>query len=749
MKKYIVLLLFIVIPYLSNAHLGGISGKVFSKENESSIFDANISISFTTLQAKTDYNGAFSFANLNAGTYILDIQKVGYKTQQIKVVVMDDKIIQTNIYLETTAISLSEVKITADKTITQQLLGKYDLALRPVVNSQEILRIVPGLFIGQHQGGGKAEQFFLRGFDIDHGTDIQLTADGMPVNMVSHAHGQGYADMHFIIPETIASVDYGKGPYSTNKGNFATAGWVDLKTQNTLEQNQLKIEMGQFKTARILAMANLFNINKTTSKQSAYAALEYNQTNGFFENSQDFKRFNIFAKYHAHFGEKNEINASISNFKSSWAASGQIPDRAVANNQIGFFGAIDPNEGGSTGRSNVQINWTSNITQNSQLNTQVYGSSYDFDLFSNFSFFLLDSLNGDQIRQAEQRKIMGINSNYLSDFNFFGKKSTLNIGLNFRHDFLPKSLLWQTLNKTEILQKLQDGEIKESNVGIYVSQKTFLNPQLNIELGIRYDFLKGYFKNNIAANTNSKGGLFLPKINIDYKVNTNLQFFAKTGLGYHSNDSRVAVKTQNINILQPVFGADLGMVFKPTSTLIFSPTLWYLYSKQEFVYVGDEAIVEAKGASRRVGLELSTRWNPVANLYFDYDLTLAKPRIITNTENGPYIPLAPVLTQNIGITYNSKSGLSGSIRARQLSDRPANESNTIIANGYFITDIALNYPIKKVSIGLFIQNVFNQKWKETQFLTESRLKQETEAVEEIHFTPGTPFNARLTFNYSF
>ena len=284
--------------------------------------------------------------------------------------------------------------------------------MRGVNNSQEILRIIPGIVIGQHQGGGKAEQIFLRGFDADHGTDFRLDVDGLPINMVSHAHGQGFADSHFIIPETIDNVDFKKGPYTTEKGDFATTGFVDFNTKNVLNDNVVSIEGGEFKTFRGLLMMNLLNNKMRQKQQSWYVASEYRYSDAYFDSPQHFKRFNLFTKYNGKISKRSNLSFSATTFWSKWDASGQIPDRAVDKGIIGYYGAIDPKEGGITYRTNLNAQLLTSLDNGDIIKNQLFYSNSHFDLHTNFTFFLEDSVNGDQIRQRESRNLMGYNGSY-------------------------------------------------------------------------------------------------------------------------------------------------------------------------------------------------------------------------------------------------------------------------------------------------------------------------------------------------
>ncbi|HEX6181217.1 MAG TPA: TonB-dependent receptor plug domain-containing protein, partial [Chitinophagaceae bacterium] len=274
-------------------------------------------------------------------------------------------------------------------------ISQTDIHLRGLNNSQEVLPIVPGLFIGQHAGGGKAEQIFLRGFDIDHGTDINIGVDGMPVNMVSHAHGQGYADLHFVIPELIENVHFKKGPYYAENGNLATTGFVDFRTRNRLSNNTVSLEAGLFNTYRGVAMVNVLSEKQQQKDQSAFIASEYMYTDGYFEHPQHFNRVNVFGKYYGKFDRNNTLSVSASTFHSKWNASGQIPERAVIDGLISFFGAIDPNEGGNTSRSNVNARLHTSLNDGNFIKNQLYYTRYDFELYSNFTFYNVDSVNGD------------------------------------------------------------------------------------------------------------------------------------------------------------------------------------------------------------------------------------------------------------------------------------------------------------------------------------------------------------------
>jgi len=627
------------------------------------------------------------------------------------------------------------------------MITDIDIQMNPVNSSQDIMQKVPGLFIGQHAGGGKAEQIFLRGFDIDHGTDISITVDGLPVNMVSHAHGQGYADLHFLIPETIEKIDFGKGPYYQNKGNFTTAGYVNFSTKEKLENSSLKLEAGQFNTNRLLGIFNVMQSNN----HNAYMATEFLSTDGFFESPQNFNRINVFGKYTGKINKNDKIGVIASYFDSKWDASGQIPQRAVDNEIITRFGAIDDTEGGATSRSNLLLNYEKIINKKSSIKNKIFLSQYDFELFSNFTFFLEDSVNGDQIRQKENRVTFGVNSDYSKSFSNRNFKGDWHAGISLRNDQTKNTELSKTKNRTETIDLLKLGDINETNIGAYIGTNIDVN-KWTFNTSIRLDYFDFQYNDLLASNYKTQGKLMAivsPKLNVLYNTSNNLQFYLKTGKGFHSNDTRVVVSERDKRVLPAAYGYDIGYIWKPTPKMLLNMAYWYLYLEQEFVYVGDAGIVEPSGKTKRLGLDLSYRYQPLSWLFWNLDLNYTYARSINEPKGENYIPLAPDFTTVSGLNFLFKSGIYGSMNLRHLANRPANENNSIIAKGYTITDLNIGYKWNKINFGVQIKNVFNTEWNETQFATESRLRNETNPVNEIHFTPGTPFFVKGSIEYNF
>ena len=728
-----------------------IKGFIVDYSTNQPIIGATVTLLPQNLSTQTNERGFFSLKTAGDDNY-LTVDVIGYFSKTFSVHEWEAKPIAS---LTAKQVSLEDVTVVANSINPNKSFGKTDIALRGVNNSQELLRIIPGLFIGQHQGGGKAEQIFLRGFDADHGTDVRLSVDGLPINMVSHAHGQGFADTHFIIPETIERVDFRKGPYTASEGDFATAGHVSFQTKNVLPSNTIKLEGGMFNTFRALGLFNLLQKKETTKEKSWYIASEYRYSDGFFNYPQNFKRFNLFSKFNSRISPKTLLTASASTFRSKWNASGQIPERAVKQGLIDFYGAIDPTEGGLTTRTNTNIQLLTSLANGDLVKNQWYYTRSAFDLHTNFTFFLVDRVNGDQIRQKETRNLLGYNGSY-SHKGYIGTLSyATEAGLNVRFDKVINAGLAYTRDRFTTLRQLKLGNITQLNLAPYLSETLFFNHHFSVNVGLRFDKFFHRYTNKLADDTTLSGlGLYKaqtaiasPKVKLIYQANAQTQFYLNSGRGFHSNDTRVVVVTKGHEVLPAAASADLGAVFKPMKKIILNAAIWYIQLQREFVYSGDGGFVEFNGKTRRVGFDFTGRYQPLNALYFDLDVNYAHGRVAGEKKGNNYIPLAPVWTSTGGLTYRNKQGLNGSLRYRFIGDRPGNEDYSLTAEGYFISDMELGYTKSKFEIGLVINNIFNTRWKETQFATETRLKNELAPVDEICFTPGTPFYAKLSVSY--
>lgn len=749
-KILLFLVAFTLISLQLFAHTGSIKGQLTDAATSKPITGASVYIQELNISTETDAFGNFFIKQIEAATYTISISHVGYETITQEIKVDEGVTSELVIPVRKNSVHMDAVTINAKKEETTQSLSTLDIKLRPVDNSQHVLRMVPGLFIAQHQGGGKAEQIFLRGFDIDHGTDVSINVDGMPVNMVSHAHGQGYADLHFVIPELLDNVDFGKGPYRMDKGNFATAGWVDFKTKRYLDNSFVKLEGGSFGYTRSLVGVNL--LDDADTKQTAYVAAEYMNNKGFFDAPQNFNRTNIVGKYSNQISDKKLFSVTMSAFRSNWEASGQIPIRAVEQGLISRFGEIDK-EFGRTSRYNLNLEYTQKLNNHSSIKTNLYTSYYDFELFSNFTFFLEDPINGDQIKQKESRVITGYNAAYTNEYKVAGLKTQTTVGVGLRYDNVMDNELSHTLDRTTTLETYALGDIYETNLSGYVNQAVYLTPQLVLSGGTRFDYFIHAYDDKRPAEvqnrTTAQTAAFSPKVGLYYNFSNKGRIYFNYGTGFHSNDTRVVTARNGNDVLPLARSYDFGVILKPYSRLLVQAAVFRIDLDQEFVYVGDAAVVELSGKTQRLGADFSARYQMLNWLFADVDVNYTHARSIEAPEGENYIPLAPSFTSIGGLTARFENGLSGSVRYRYMADRAANEDYSTVAEGYNIFDVAAGYAFKRYELGVQVQNVLNTKWREAQFDTETRLPNELAPVSEVCFTPGTPFAIKLSATYKF
>ncbi len=725
-------------------------GKVIDAITRQPVEYANIRTHIANKATVTDKYGNFQLS-LPVDTATLLITYMGYTDKQLRV---ESNIKRTLITLDRGAINLQEVRIAPTlNSGSFHTLSALDLNLRPVNSSQDLMRLVPGLFIAQHMGGGKAEQIFIRGFDADHGTDLNVSVDGLPVNMASHIHGQGYADLHFLIPETVSTYDFGKGPYYTEKGDFTTAGYLNYTTKDALDKSMISLEAGQFKTARIMGMIDLLSTKAKQNGTNAYIAGEYNYTNGPFDFGERYKRFNLFGKFTTMLGANNKLSVTASTFKTSWRASGEIPERAVASGtnaiddngnpyqvqspiKIGRFATIDSAQGGRSTRTNAIVKLTSDLKNNLTLENQLYYTHYTFDLHVNSTFFAEDSLNGDERQQHEERDMFGYNGK-LTKKNYLGNAVlTSSIGLSSRFDQTYGTAYSHVTEQYQFLDDITRGDIKQNNTGVYLDE-TLESGKWLFNVGSRLDYFHFNFQDSAKNKT-----VVSPKVNIQYTANAALQLYLKAGKGFHSNNAIAVIGNNGLDVLPAAYGADLGLNWKPVPRLYINAALWYLYLQQEFVYTDDGDIAPG-GRTRRMGVDVSVRYQLANWLFADLNVNLARPRLADSAKNTGYLALAPTFTSTGGLDFKLNNGINGGLSYRYLHSRPGNNTNTLRADGYFVTDLKLNYTQKRYEFGISIENLLNTKWNEFEAEEVSRLKGEAAPVDQMSFTAGTPFFAKL------
>jgi outer membrane receptor protein involved in Fe transport len=616
------------------------------------------------------------------------------------------------------------------------LIPGRDFELRPQGRPADVLRLVPGLVIGQHQGGGKAEQYFLRGFDADHGTDVALFVDGVPVNLRSHAHGQGYADLHFLIPETVKLVEAFKGPYFVEYGDFATAGAVNFVLKDFVEENVVEAAGGSFNTQRYLT---LFSPTRDALKTLFAGEVYYND--GPFEHPNRYLRLNLFGKATATLAEDLVGSVWASYYRADWNGSGEIPLRAVRSGLIDRFGSIDHSEGGDTQRGTLDTDLRWRIDDRQRASLHAYVSYYALDQFNNFTLFLNDPENGDQINQRDHRFLAGLEAQYEHQGRALGVDVTTTTGLQFRID-TPHVVLAHSVSR-RVLETTQDVDVVEQSYSPYLKFDLVPVNWLRLVTGARGDIFYYDVSENVDTVEDEgdlNGSVWQARPNV--KANLILgpwfetEFFANFGTGFHSNDARAVIRDSSLEALPTAMGYEFGVKTNILPRVEVSATYWFLDLDSELVFVGDEGTTEASPPSHREGIEFVTRVSLLDWLTFSGDFTYT---IDAEFDNGDAIPLAPIWTARADLTARLPWGLAASLEMRYLGDRPANEDRSATAVGYTLFDATVRYRRKLLEAFVSIENILDVEWRETQFFFTSRLPGEpAEGVPDIHFVPGTP-----------
>lgn len=640
-------------------------------------------------------------------------------------------------------IEVPEVNVEADRPVaasSQQFIPDKEYVMQPQGRPAQVLRLIPGFITVEHSGGaGKADQYFLRGFDADHGTDVAFFTDGMPINFRSHAHGQGYADLNFIIPETIEGVDAYKGAYHVEFGDFNTAGAVNFKTREVVREGLVQAAGGQFDTQRYLLM-----LSPTKDKVRTLLAAEGYYTNGPFQNDNRYVRTNLLGKMTMNPTSRSELSLTGTFQKSQWNASGEIPLRAVQDGSLNRFGAIDPSEGGKTLRSTVRLNYHYDTTSGGRFFANAYGQYYKFDLFTNFTFFLDDPVNGDGIQQSDRRVMYGGDLGYRQAGRLMDMDGAVTVGLQSRVDHIHARLGTQT--KRVPTGTTMDSDILEASYSPFVKLEVQPIPWMRLTGGVRSELFTFDVRNRCphcpeqsAGRTSS--GLVLPKANLMLGPWFRTEFFVNYGEGFHSNDARSAVVPGSAPLAR-ARTYEVGIRSKPWGAegLELIATLWAIDLKSELVLVGDEGTTEIRGATRRRGVEAAARGRIAGPLYFNGSVTWSEAEF----RNGGAIPLAPKLTGYGALILQWPEGLTSQLQATYLGVRPLTEDRSINSPSWLEFDLSERYHIPvKLSHGrleafLFVQNLFNTKWEQAVFAFESRLRNEAAGVTDIHFVPGNP-----------
>jgi outer membrane receptor protein involved in Fe transport len=647
-------------------------------------------------------------------------------------------------------------------------LSAEDLRMRSRTQVSDILRQVPGLMVSQHAGGGKSDQYFIRGFDADHGTDIAIYADGIPVNLPSHGHGQGYSDTHFLIPETVSTVDVHKGPYSARFGDFYTAGAMELQTLDKIDGPTLWIAAGaplagprsfEQYNRRLVGMASP-EIRNNDSDRSLIAA-QIADSDGPFDNAQHFRQGNALVKWQGQVG-RGDLVLETNWYSASWNASGQVPESAVASGLISRFGSLDPSEGGDTSRTTLQLGYRVRDDAGGLWRASLYGVEYRLRLFSDFTLFARDPVHGDEIEQDDARTVWGLDAAYERRFSLAGLDSYLTTGIQLRNDNV-ETALWHAEKRMRlgdcfgVVNPCNNTVDRIRDVAGYAEATIHVLPHVHVLPGVRFeqfgwdvDDMNPATRSDPMATTGGSASraIVLPKLSVEAELSSQLDVFANAGSGFHSNDARGNVASHGDGSLARGLGAEAGFRTTVIPHARLSADVWYLHLDSELVWSGDAGGTETSGPTRRYGLDLEAAYSPLPWLRLDGNLSVARSTLVQNAGNSNGLALAPKLMGQGGITFVGGAGFV-SLRARGIADRPGNDDGTLTAQGYLIFDLIAGHSFGKLDVNLTVNNLLDTDWREAQFADQSAVMPGGPVTEQMHFAPGIPLTATATAAYRF
>ncbi len=627
------------------------------------------------------------------------------------------------------------------------------LNTRPISRPGEMLEAVPGLIVSQHSGEGKANQYFLRGMNLDHGTDLAIWLDGMPINMRTHGHGQGYADLNFLIPELVDQMIIKKGPYYAEESDFASAGSLRLSYANRLENAVVLSTGGSFGYWRALAAGSM-----AAGYGTLTAAGEIVTYNGPWQVGDDLKKFNGFLRY-AEGDTANGLAITALAYTNSWHSTDQIPARAVADGSLGRYGAVDQTDGGDAQRYSLSMRW-SRSDERTASKVEAYGIYSTMNLYNNFTYFLDDPLNGDQFQQTDKRMILGLNASHLMRHSLAGFASETTVGTQIRFDNIGVGL-FNTQRRTPFNTVRYD-QVTETSAAIYARNTLQWTDWLRSILGVRGDWFTGSVASDTAANSgNVSAFLASPKASLIFGPFDKTEFFVNAGLGYHSNDLRGATITvdpgdkttpvASVPLLVRSRGAEVGVRTQAIKGLDSALAVFVLDFDSELLFVGDAGTTEASRPSRRIGVEWTNQYRPVPWALLDLDLAYTQARFTNPDPAGDFIPGAPSFIASAGITLGADTGWFGAVRWRYFGTRPLVEDASVTSSPTSIINARLGYVFDsglKLQVDAF--NLLNTQASQIDYYYTSRLPNEgPDGVADRHFHPVEPLAVRFTMAKAF
>lgn len=631
------------------------------------------------------------------------------------------------------------------------IIGSAEIAARPVSRTGEILEFVPGMVVTQHSGSGKANQYFLRGFNLDHGTDFATSIDAMPINMRSHGHGQGYTDLNFIIPELIQDIQYRKGPYYAEVGDFSGAGAAQFSLKNSLDKNEATLTAGEFNYQRVYTATQL-----DLDSGGLLLGVEAQRYAGpWTDIDEDINKTNLLVRYSARLAG-GEFSLTAMGYRNNWNSADQIPQRAVDQGVIDSLGSLDTDVGGDSSRYSLSAQWA-----NPNWSMSAYVIDSDLNLFSNFTYFLDNPIDGDEFEQVDNRQLFGgeIVHNWQADVA--GKSVTHKIGAQIRQDAIDEVGLYKTRARQRLSSTRVDA-IDETSLALFAQSDLQLTEKVRAHLGLRHDFMQVDVRSDLTQNSGKESdGITNLKAGVSYSVTDNVETYFNVGQGFHSNDARGATividpvsgeLSEPVDLLSRSEGAEIGAKLFSSKGYSISTSLWYLALDSELLFVGDAGNTEASRASERSGIELASYFWFAEGWSIDSELAWTRSRFTQNQLiEGKYVDGSLPFVASAGISYApAQNGFHGALRYRHFAARVLDSFAQQEANATSMVNLGLGYRWAQWSVGLDILNLLDSADHDIDYFYPSRLSGEAdEGIEDLHFHPVEPRSLRVRLQASF
>jgi outer membrane receptor protein involved in Fe transport len=623
---------------------------------------------------------------------------------------------------------------------------------RPVLRTGEILEEVPGLVISQHSGEGKANQYYLRGFNLDHGTDLAATFAGIPINLPTHAHGQGYLDLNFLMPELLSGVQYRKGPYYADQGDFSAAGAVIMDYRNVLDHNIAEMTVGGYGYRRALVAGS-----PALAGGHLLYGIELYHNDGPWVRPDDYNKINGVLRY-SWGGGQNSYSITAMGYNGTWNATNQVAKRAIDNGLITRYGSLDPTDAGNSYRYSLSVEGQ-HTTENAITRANAYLVKYNMNLYNNFTYALEDQVNGDQFEQSDNRIISGFGGSQDWITKLAGHDMVNTVGVQVRNDDINPVALYHTVDR-QLISVTEQDHVIQTSVSVYAQNRFQWSEKFRSIAGLRGDaYHWDVTANNPLNSGKANASLLSPKLSLIFGPWEKTEYYVNAGYGFHSNDGRGTTMTVDPQTGEPVSkvtplvrakGLDIGARTAVIPHVQSELTFWYLYLDSELTFAGDAGITEPSFPSRRYGVEWANYYTPTSWFTLDADLALSHASFVGDPV-GSYIPGSPEVVVSAGASVDNIDGYLGSLRLRYFGPRPLYDDNSVRSDSSTLVNARVGYKFSNNwRIFLDVFNLFNAKVSDIDYFYVSRLQGEPPAgVADIHTHPEDPREYRLTLSASF